>query len=137
MLAEATVLGGKDSSSATKSTLPALGSENMLTAGDGILISFPSPPFARNGMVSIGAAASPDGTDCKPEGTACVRVTPALTAHCSMMACGKIFSLCHDAKTFSTWACAHTPALCTFCKATMHRAKSASMLHAMAKLLPD
>ena len=86
MLAEATVLGGKDSSSAAKSTLPALGSEKMLIAGDGMLISCPSPAFPRDGMVSMGAPVSPDGTDCKAEGTACARVTPALTAHWSMMA---------------------------------------------------
>ena len=104
-LAEATVFGGKDSSSAARSTLPALGSEKILTAGDGMLMSFASPFFPRDNRPSIGAAASPDGKDCRPE--ACVRVTPALTAHWWMTAGRNIFSLFHDAKTFSTWACSH------------------------------
>ena len=100
MLAEATVLGGKDSSNAARSTLPALGSEKILMAGDGMLISLASPLLPRDNMPSIGAPASPDGNDCKPE--ACVSVTPALTAHWSTTAGRNIFSLFHDAKTFST-----------------------------------
>lgn len=81
MLAEATVLGGKDSSRAAKSTLPALGSENTLMAGDGMLISFASPTAPRDSRASPGAPASPDGRDCRPKAAVCVSVTPALTAH--------------------------------------------------------
>lgn len=100
MLAEATVFGGKDSSKAARSTLPALGSEKILMAGDVMLISFVSSLLPRDNMPSVGAPASPDGNNCRPE--ACVSLTPALTAHWSTMAGGNIFSLFHDAKTFST-----------------------------------
>ncbi len=90
MLAEATVLGGKESSPAW-SILPALGSENALIAGDGMVISLASAAW----LASPEADSSPDAG----------MVRPTLDAHWSSMASEKILSFFQEIKTFSTWAC--------------------------------